>query len=262
MTPTGQPPRSTPQLGARHGSTVEAHLVAAVQPGALGWSSGPAIGRRDEPVAARVGRGREVKLDAQRRAFRHRICGPRLMPRHAVPREVGARVHRAHRALGTGRQRADVQRRCSFCQAAFARRRGRRDGVPEQAVEDTSTRTARTSPLSIAGNMAREVRRHNDPVRFAPVAVAVLAALSSSLPLPPPAAAASSLQFGYGKNVRMPGARDQVLQRLPRRELRECLTGSSSSSSSSSRTTSAQELPRIDAYVASSGGYQRESCHV
>jgi hypothetical protein len=111
--------------------------------------------------------------------------------------------------------------------------------------------------------MAREVRRHNDPVRLALVAVATLAALSllASSASAGGGGSESSLQFGYGKDVRYARAIKFCNVYRAETRLRECLTKQLFDLVLESHD-SAHELPRIDAYVASAGGYLQRSCHV
>ena len=111
--------------------------------------------------------------------------------------------------------------------------------------------------------MARELRRHNESVRFALLAVAALAALSllASSASAGGGSSESSLQFGYGKNVRYARAIKFCNVYRAEARLRECLTKQLFKLVLESHD-SAQELPRIDAYVASSGGYLQRSCHV
>ena len=100
-------------------------------------------------------------------------------------------------------------------------------------------------------------------MRFAPVAVATLAALSllASSASAGGGPGESSLQFGYGKNVRMARAIKFCNVYRAEAQLRGCLTKQLFQLVLQSHD-SAQELPRIDAYVASSGGYLQRSCHV
>ena len=171
------------------------------------------------------------------------------------PRWIGLTGQRA-----PGRQRADVQRPVELLPDVA--RRTTATASPNRPWRHEHEDGQDESPAH-RRSMAREVRSHNDPVRFALLAVAVLAALSL---LASSASAGggpgdSSLQFGYGKNVRMARAIKFCNVYGAEAQLRECLTKQLFQLVLESHD-SAQELPRIDAYVASSGGYLQRSCHV
>ena len=111
--------------------------------------------------------------------------------------------------------------------------------------------------------MARELRRHNESVRLALLPVAALAALSllASSASAGGGTGESSLQFGYGKDVRYARAIKFCNVYRADSRLRECLTKQLFELVLESHD-SAHELPRIDAYAARTGGYLQRSCHV
>jgi len=100
-------------------------------------------------------------------------------------------------------------------------------------------------------------------VRLALLAVAAFAALSllASSASAGGGTSESSLQFGYGKDVRYARAIKFCNVYRAESRLRECLTKQLFDLVLQSHD-SAHELPRIDAYVARTGGYLQRSCHV
>jgi hypothetical protein len=109
--------------------------------------------------------------------------------------------------------------------------------------------------------MARANHRHNGSIRLASIALAAVTAL---LLVSPPASASGGFgdatQFGNGKNAALGRAIRFCNVYKGDTQLRSCLTDALAKVVIASHD-SADELPRIDAYVAQVGGFVQANCH-